>query len=163
MSSTGEVACIGDDYYEAILKAMLSVGYRIPDKNILISSGPMRSKTELLESGRLLIENGYVIYATKGTHDFFKKNNIDATLVYWPDINKDPNALHLLKQKKIDLAINIPKDLTQKELNNDYIIRRAAVDYNIPLITNARLASAFIYAITKYRKEELTIKSWDEY
>ncbi len=163
MASTGEVGCIGDDYYEAILKSMISVGYRIPEKNILISSGPMRSKTELLESGRILIENDYKIYGTKGTCDFFTKNGIPATMVHWPDVNKQPNAFDMLKKKEIDLVINIPKDLSQNELNNDYTIRRAAVDFNIPLITNARLASAFIYAISRYKKEELTVKSWDEY
>ena len=163
MASTGEVGCIGDDYYEAILKSMLSVGYRIPEKNILISSGAMRSKTELLESGRLLIQNDYSIYATPGTHEFFKKNGINTTIVYWPDIDRQPNTFDLLKNKEIDMVINIPKDLTQDELNNDYTIRRAAVDFNIPLITNARLASAFIYAITRYKKEELIVKSWDEY
>jgi carbamoyl-phosphate synthase large subunit len=163
MASTGEVGCIGDDYYEAILKSMISVGYRIPEKNILISSGPMRSKTELLESGRILIENGYTIFGTKGTCDFFTKNGVQATMVHWPDVDEQPNAFDMLKKKEIDLVINIPKDLSQNELNNDYIIRRAAVDFNIPLITNARLASAFIYAISRYKKEELTVKSWDEY
>jgi len=163
MASTGEVACIGDDYYEAILKSMISVGYRIPEKNILISSGPMRSKTELLESGKILIENGYKIFGTKGTCDFYRKNGIHATMVHWPDVDKKPNAYNMLKKKEFDLVINIPKDLSQNELNNDYIIRRAAVDFNIPLITNARLASAFIYAISRYKKEELIVKSWDEY
>ncbi len=163
MASTGEVGCIGDDYYEAILKAMLSVGYKIPKRNVLISSGPMRSKTELLESGKLLIDSGYQIFATKGTHDFYSKNGIESTIVYWPDVKKEPNAYELIRNKKIDLVINIPKDLTQKELYNDYTIRRAAVDFNTPLITNARLASAFIYAITRYKPEDLVVKSWDEY
>lgn len=163
MASTGEVGCIGDDYYEAILKSMLSVGYRIPEKNILISSGDLRSKAELLESGRMLVERGYTLYATKGTHDFFLKNGIETIHVHWPDVNEQPNAYDLLKQRKIDLVINIPKNLSKDELNNDYTIRRAGVDFNIPLITNARLASAFIYAITRYGLEELTVKSWDEY
>jgi carbamoyl-phosphate synthase large subunit len=163
MASTGEVGCIGDDYYEAILKSMLSVGYRIPEKNILISSGDLRSKAELLESGRMLVEQGFTLYATKGTHDFFMKNGIDSTQVNWPDVNKQPNAYDLLKQRKIELVINIPKNLSKDELNNDYTIRRAAVDFNIPLITNARLASAFIYAITRYDLDELVVKSWDEY
>ncbi len=163
MASTGEVGCIGDDYYEAILKAMLSVGYRIPKKNVLISSGPMRSKTELLESGRLLIAHGYKLFTTKGTHDFFKKNGISSSIVHWPDLKKEPNAYDLIKNKKVDLVINIPKDLSQKELYNDYTIRRAAVDFNVPLITNARLASAFIYAITNYKLDDLIVKSWDEY
>jgi carbamoyl-phosphate synthase large subunit len=163
MASTGEVGCLGDDYYEAILKSMLSVGYRIPKKNILISSGPMRSKTELLESARLLLEENYQLFTTKGTHDFFKKNDIPSTQVNWPDIQEDPNAFELIKNKQIDLVINIPKDLSREELDNDYTIRRAAVDFNVPLITNARLASAFIYAITRYKPEDLKVKSWDEY
>ncbi len=163
MASTGEVGCIGDDYYEAILKSMLAVGYRIPKKNILISSGPMRSKTELIQSAHLLIANNFKLYTTKGTHDFFKKNDIKSTMVNWPDIDKAPNAYQLIKEKKIDLVINIPKNLSSEELNNDYIIRRASVDFNVPLITNARLASAFIYAITRYKMSDLSIKSWDEY
>ena len=163
MASTGEVGCMGDDYYEAILKAMLSVGFRIPKKNILISSGPMRSKTELLQSAHYLIEKGYHLYATKGTHDFFLENNIETTMVYWPDVPKEPNAYELIRNKQVDMVINIPKNLSREELNNDYAIRRAAVDFNIPLITNARLASAFIYAITRYRLEDLTIKPWQEY
>ncbi|OFY52127.1 MAG: carbamoyl phosphate synthase large subunit [Bacteroidetes bacterium GWF2_41_31] len=163
MASTGEVGCIGDDYYEAILKSMLAVGYRVPEKNILISSGPMRSKTELLQSAFLLIENGYKLFTTKGTHDFFKKNGIKSTMVNWPDIDQAPNAYQMIKERKIDLVINIPKNLSSEELNNDYTIRRAAVDFNVPLITNARLASAFIYAITKYKMSDLSIKSWDEY
>ncbi len=163
MTSTGEVGCLGDDYYEAILKAMLSVGFRIPEKNILISSGPMRSKTELLQSAQFLIEKGYHLFATKGTHNFFLKNNIQTTLVYWPDVPKAPNAYELIRNKQVDMVINIPKNLSREELNNDYTIRRAAVDFNIPLITNARLASAFIYAITRYKIEDLVIKSWQEY
>lgn len=163
MASTGEVGCIGDDYYEAILKSMLAVGYRIPKKNILISSGPMRSKTELLHSAQLLIESDYKLFTTKGTHEFFKKNGIKSTMVNWPDIDKAPNAYQLIKEKKIDLVINIPKNLSTEELNNDYTIRRASVDFNVPLITNARLASAFIYAITRFKMSDLSIKSWDEY
>jgi len=163
MASTGEVGCIGDDYYEAILKSMLAVGYRIPKKNILISSGPMRSKTELLHSAHLLTEKGYSLYATKGTHDFFRKNGIKSTLVYWPDIDKAPNAYQLIRERKIDLVINIPKNLSSQELNNDYTIRRASVDFNVPLITNARLASAFVYAITRYKMGDLSIRSWEEY
>jgi len=157
------VGCLGDDYYEAILKAMLSVGYKIPKKNVLISSGPMRSKTELLESAHLLIEQDYHLFTTKGTHDFFAKNGIPSTQVNWPDIKKEPNAYELIKNKQIDLVINIPKDLSREELDNDYTIRRAAVDFNVPLITNARLASAFIFAISRYKLEDLTVKSWDEY
>ncbi|MBE0652077.1 MAG: carbamoyl-phosphate synthase (glutamine-hydrolyzing) large subunit [Bacteroidales bacterium] len=163
MASTGEVGCIGDDPYEAVLKSMLSVGYKIPKQNILISSGPTRSKMELVVSAKLLIDKGYKLFATKGTHDFYKKNGIKTTMVHWPDTPNQPNAFDLIKEKKIDLVINIPKNLTSEELNNDYNIRRAAIDFNVPLITNARLASAFIYAISRYKMEDLAIKSWDEY
>lgn len=163
MSSTGEVGCIGENYYEAILKSMISVGHHIPEKNILISSGPARSKVELLNSTKLLIEKGYSIFATSGTAKFFEENNIDVTVLHWPDEEKEPNIMDYLKNKKIDMVINIPKNHTKRELDNGYKIRRAAVDYNIPLITNARLASAFIYAICKVDKADIAIKSWDEY
>ncbi|HJF71727.1 MAG TPA: carbamoyl-phosphate synthase (glutamine-hydrolyzing) large subunit [Butyricimonas virosa] len=163
MASTGEVGCIGENYYEAILKSMLSVGHRIPKKNILISSGPTRSKVELLNSTRMLIEKGYNIYSTAGTAKFFKENGIDTQILYWPDEDKEPNIMEYLHDRKIDLVINIPKNHTKRELDNGYRIRRAAVDYNIPLITNARLASAFIYAICKVDPTEIAIKSWDEY
>ncbi len=163
MSSTGEVGCIGENFYEAILKAMLSVGYTIPKKNILLSTGPMRSKVELINSCRILAEKGYNLFATKGTADFLRLNNIDSTILAWPDEDKKPNTLDYLQNKMIDLVINIPKDLTSDELSNDYSIRRNAVDYNIPLITNARLASAFIIAFCTIKEEEITIKHWDEY
>jgi len=163
ISSTGEVGCIGDNYYEAILKAMLSVGYTIPEKNILLSTGEMRSKVELVNSCRMLIEKGYNLFATHGTHEFLKLNGIDSVDLAWPDEDLKPNVLDYLKAKKIDLVVNIPKDLSSHELSNDYSIRRGAVDYNIPLITNARLASAFIYAICKMSLEDISIKSWDEY
>jgi len=163
MSSTGEVGCIGEDYYEAILKSMLSVGYQIPKKNILLSTGPSRSKTELLNSARLLVEKGYNLFATKGTAKFLEENDLQSTVLYWPDSKQKPNTLDYIKEHKIDLIINIPKNLSQDELYNDYHIRRAAVDHNIPLITNARLASAFIIAFCKYSMEDITIKSWDEY
>ena len=163
MASTGEVGCIGENYYEAILKSMLSVGHRIPKKNMLISSGPTRSKVELLNSTRMLIEKGYNIYSTAGTAKFFKENGIDTQILYWPDEDKEPNIMEYLHDRKIDLVINIPKNHTKRELDNGYRIRRAAVDYNIPLITNARLASAFIYAICKVDPTEIAIKSWDEY
>ena len=163
MVSTGEVGCIGEDFYEAILKAMLSVGYRIPEKGILISSGPTRSKLELINSAKELAAMGYRLYATKGTHLFFEEHDIPTTMLHWPDVNDEPNVLTYLKQKRIDLVINIPKNLSKKELDNDYTIRRLAVDLNIPLITNARLASAFIMAFHKYKLPDLMIKSWDEY
>jgi len=163
MASTGEVGCIGEDYYETLLKSMLSVGYTYPKKSILISSGPPEDKATLLEPARMLVQKGYVIYATKGTQEFFSKNGIDATVLYWPDEEKKPNTLDYLKEKKIDLVINIPKNLSPDELYNDYQIRRNAVDLNIPLITNSRLAKAFIIAICKFSLDDLPIKSWDEY
>jgi carbamoyl-phosphate synthase large subunit len=163
MASTGEVGCIGDNFYEAILKSMLSVGYRIPKKNILLSTGPMRSKVELVNSCRLLKEKGYNLFATFGTHNFLKMNGIESTPLHWPDENKQPNTLEYLKSRIIDLVINIPKDLSKTELSNDYMIRRSAVDFNIPLITNARLASSFILAFCKMDIDEISIKSWDEY
>jgi len=163
MVSTGEVGCIGDDYYEAILTAMLSVGYTIPKKNILLSTGPARSKAELIESARMLTEMGFELYATRGTHNFFAQNDIPTTMVYWPDEQDKPNVLDLFRGHKIELVINIPKDLSKTELDNDYTIRRSAIDFNIPLITNARLASAFITAFCRTKIEDITIRSWDEY
>jgi len=164
MSSTGEVGCIGENYYEAILKAMLSVGYTIPKKNILISSGPSRSKVELLNSARMLHERGYNLFATEGTHKYLAENGVPNTLLHWPDEeDRHPNTLEYLREKKIDLVINIPKNFTRRELRNGYNIRRSAIDFNIPLITNSRVASAFVYAICKYSPETLSIKSWEEY
>jgi carbamoyl-phosphate synthase large subunit len=164
MSSTGEVGCIGENYYEAIIKSMLSVGYSFPEKNILISSGPSRGKLELLNSARLLKENGFNIFATEGTHRYFQDNGVKNTLLYWPDEeDKTPNTIDFIKERKIDMVINIPKNHTPRELENGYKIRRSSIDYNIPLITNARVASAFIYGICKYDIEDITIKSWDEY
>jgi len=164
MSSTGEVGCIGENFYEAVLKSMLSVGYTIPKKNILISSGETRSKIELLQSAKMLSERGYNLYATGGTAQFLADNGISSTRLFWPDeTDKHPNTLEYIKEKKIDLVINIPKDHTQREITNGYTIRRSAIDYSIPLITNARVASAFIYAICNYSIEDLSIKSWDEY
>ncbi|MFW5656655.1 MAG: carbamoyl-phosphate synthase (glutamine-hydrolyzing) large subunit [Bacteroidota bacterium] len=163
MASTGEVGCIGDTYYEAILKAMLSVGYRLPKKNILLSTGPMRSKVELVNSCRMLAEKGYNLFATPGTAQFLQMNGIEATVLYWPDQDQTPNTLDYLKNKIIDLVVNIPKDLSAGELTNDYLIRRNAVDFNIPLITNARLASAFLVGICKLDIEDIAIKSWNEY
>jgi carbamoyl-phosphate synthase large subunit len=163
MSSTGEVGCIGDDFYEAVLKAMLSVGYTIPKKNILLSTGPMRSKVELLNSCRLLAEKGYNLFGTQGTAQFLQMNGIECTVLAWPGEDKKPNTLDYLRGKLIDLVINIPKDLTSTELSNDYTIRRSAVDFNIPLITNGRLASAFLTGICKLSIEDIQAKSWDEY
>ncbi len=163
MSSTGEVGCIGDDYYDAVLKAMLSVGYKIPKGNIMISSGPARDKLELLKSAQVLVNNGLNLFATKGTHEFLAANGIESIRLFWPDEGEKPNVLDYIRNKQFDLVINIPKNLTQGELANDYTIRRSAIDYNIPLITNARLASAFIYAFTRIKSEDISIKSWNEY
>ena len=142
---------------------MLSVGYTIPKKNILLSTGPARSKVELINSARALQKKGYRLFATRGTERFLASNGIRAKALAWPDQNKKPNTLDYLREGKIDLVINIPKDLSKTELSNDYTIRRSAVDYNIPLITNARLASAFILAFCRLKTEDIAIKSWDEY
>ncbi len=163
MSSTGEVGCIGDDYYDALLKSMISVGYKIPRKNILLSTGPVESKAELLDSIKLLIKNGYKLFATRGTYKFLKENNVESELLYWPDENKTPNTIEYLQKRKIDLVINIPKNHTKNELDNDYTIRRSAIDFNIPLITNSRLAQAFITAFCTKDINDISIKSWNEY
>jgi carbamoyl-phosphate synthase large subunit len=164
MASTGEVGCIGENYYEAVLKSMLSVGYNFPEKNILISSGPSRGKIELLNSAQMLKEKGFNIFATEGTHKFFRDNGVPNTLLHWPDEeDQAPNTIDFIKEKKIDLVINIPKNHTIRELRNGYKIRRNSIDYNIPLITNARVASAFIYGICKYEIDDISIKSWEEY
>jgi carbamoyl-phosphate synthase large subunit len=163
MASTGEVGCIGDDYYETLLKSMLSVGYRIPKKNILMSTGTMRDKVEMLGPARLLVEKGYKIFGTRGTAKFLVENGVEATPLAWPDEDLHPNVLDYLKNRQIDMVVNIPKNLSKNELHNDYTIRRSAVDFNIPLITNARLASAFLTGICKNSLEDIKIKSWDEY
>jgi carbamoyl-phosphate synthase large subunit len=163
MSSTGEVGCIGEGFYEAILKAMFSVGYRVPKKSILLSTGPARSKVELINSARALVERGHKLYATRGTQQFLKNAGVEAEVAYWPDEEKSPNTIELIRTREVDLVVNIPKDLSEGELNNDYSIRRSAVDFNVPLITNARLASAFILAFCRLKEEDLAIKSWEEY
>ncbi len=163
MASTGEVGCIGDSFHEALLKAMYSVGYRMPVKAVLISSGPAKSKADLLEAVRLLGQRGYKLYATRGTQLFLANAGVTATVAHWPDETAEPNTVGLIRERLVDLVINIPKDLSASELYNDYQIRRSAVDYNIPLITNARLASAFIHAFCGVTEEEIEIKAWDEY
>ena len=163
MASTGEVGCLGEDSRTALLKSMLSVGQRIPAKNILLSTGAAKQKAEMLEAAKLLVKHGYHLYATGGTSRYLTENGIDNTLVYWPSEEGTPRALDMLHEKKIDMVVNVPKDLTVSELDNGYKIRRAAIDLNIPLITNARLASAFIYAFCTVKPEELEIKSWQEY
>ena len=163
MASTGEVGCLGEDTQCAILKAMLSVGYRIPQKNILLSTGDAKQKADMLSAARLLQQKGYSLFATGGTSRYLSENGIDNTLVYWPDEKQEPQALGLLHRKEIDMVVNIPKDLSVGELDNGYQIRRAAVDLNIPLLTNARLASAFISAFCSLSVDDLIIKSWAEY
>jgi carbamoyl-phosphate synthase large subunit len=163
MSSTGEVGCIGEGFYEAILKAMFSVGYRVPKKSILLSTGPARSKVELLNSAKALRDRGHKLYATRGTQQFLRNAGVEAHVAYWPDEKESPNTIELIRSREVDLVVNIPKDLSDTELNNDYSIRRSAVDYNVPLITNARLASAFILAFCRMSEDDLVIKSWDEY
>jgi carbamoyl-phosphate synthase large subunit len=142
---------------------MLSVGMTIPQKNVLISSGTIKSKVELLDSARSLQQKGYVIYATGGSHQFLTDNGIPSIRAYQPTEEGKPNALHLIHEKQVDLVVNIPKNLTQEELNNGYLVRRNAIDFNIPLFTNARLASAFIQAFCEINMNDIPIKSWDEY
>ena len=164
MSSTGEVGCLGDDTNTALLKSMLSVGHRIPKKNILLSTGGAKQKVAMLDAAKMLIENGYNLYATGGTSKFLNENGIKNTLVLWPSEEGDePKALDLLHDHTIDMVVNIPKNLTSSELTNGYKIRRAAIDLNVPLITNARLASAFIYAFCTTKLEDIDIKAWGEY
>ena len=164
MASTGEVGCLGDDTNQALLKSMLSVGYRIPKHTVLLSTGGAKQKAEMLDSAKTLIRYGYKLYATGGTSKYLSDNGIDNIRVFWPsDEGKEPQALTLLHEKKIDMVVNIPKDLTPRELTNGYKIRRAAIDLNIPLITNSRLASAFIQSFCVLKLDDIDIKSWAEY
>ncbi|MDR0962324.1 MAG: carbamoyl-phosphate synthase (glutamine-hydrolyzing) large subunit [Mediterranea sp.] len=164
MASTGEVGCIGSDTSSAVLKAMLSVGYRIPEKNILLSTGTLKQKVDMLPAARLLAEKGYNLFATGGTSTFLTDNGVPNTRVYWPsEPETQPQALDMLHGKQIDMVVNIPKNLTAGELSNGYKIRRAAIDLNIPLLTNARLASAFIQAFCTMTPDDLAIKAWEEY
>ena len=164
MSSTGEVGCLGDDTNQALLKAMLSVGHRIPKHTVLLSTGGAKQKAELLDTARTLTKHGYELYATGGTSKYLTDNGVANTMVYWPsDEGKEPQALTLMHDRKIDMVVNIPKDLTQHELTNGYKIRRTAIDLNIPLITNSRLASAFVHAFCTLSLDDVDIKSWSEY
>lgn len=164
MASTGEVGCLGDDTNTALLKSMLSVGQRIPEKNILLSTGGPKQKAETLDAARQLVKNGYKIFATVGSSKFLTENGVENTMVYWPsDADKHPQALDMLHRHEIDLVVNIPKDLTVSELSNGYKIRRAAIDLNVPLITNSRLASAFINAFCRVKLDDIDIKAWNEY
>lgn len=164
MASTGEVGCIGDDVSEAVLKSMLSVGLRIPEKNILLSTGTPKQKVAMLDAAKMLASKGYNLFATGGTHRFLEENGISSTRVYWPsEEDMEPQALTMLHERKIDMVVNIPRDLSAGELNNGYKIRRAAIDLNVPLITNARLASAFIEAFCTLGMDDIQIRSWQEY
>lgn len=164
MASTGEVGCLGDDTNTALLKSMLSVGHKIPKKNILLSTGGAKQKATMLDAARQLVRNGYSLFATEGTSKYLTENGVDNTMVFWPsDSDKTPQALDMLHKHEIDMVVNIPKDLTVSELSNGYKIRRAAIDLNVPLITNSRLASAFINAFCRVKLDDIDIKSWSEY
>ena len=164
MSSTGEVGCLGKDFDEALLNAMISVGHDIPRKGVLVSSGDVRGKVDMLEACRLLDENGYPIYATAGTAAFLNQNGIKAIPTSWPDeAGEGVDVLELISDHKIDLVINIPKNHTRRELTNGYRIRRWAIDHNIPLLTNARLASAYVKAFINKPADQIGITPWKEY
>jgi len=163
MASTGEVACIGDNFEEAFLKALLSVGYDFPEKNILLSTGPFESKARFLPEAKRLRDLGFNLHATRGTADYLQYNGIESTVLYWPLQKREPNILSFIEERKLDLIINIPKSIEEEELTNDYIIRRKSVDFNIPIITNLEFAERFIDAISKLKLNELAVKSWDEY
>ncbi len=163
MASTGEVACLGDDFNEAFLKSVLSIGFKIPEKGIMLSTGTPKDKAELLDDITKLYQTGIKFYATKGTAEFLAKYGIESEIVYWPDEKEEPNVITYLNAGKIDLVINIPKSSEKEELDNDYTIRRKAVDLNVNLITNVQIAKRFIKAIRRYKRDELLVKSWDEY
>jgi carbamoyl-phosphate synthase large subunit len=163
MASTGEVGCLGDDFEEAFLKALLSVGFKLPIRNVLLSTGPIEGKAAFLESARTLREMGVNLYATHGTTAFLRANGIEATELYWPNEPQSPNTLEVLSARAVDLVINIPKNTGEEELVNDYLIRRKAADFGIPLITNIQLAQRFVEAFSRKRLSELQIKSWQEY
>jgi carbamoyl-phosphate synthase large subunit len=172
MSSTGEVGCLGDDLYEALLNALIATGYRLPLPNkpgdeklhgVLISSGGVKGKVDLLEPARELVKNGYAIFATAGTAKFFHENNVPCTAVGWPDEEGDNNVMDMISDHRFDLIINVPKNHTKRELTNGYRIRRGAIDHNIPLMTNVRLAKVFIEAFCTLKLDNIKIKSWQEY
>ena len=164
MASTGEVGCLGVDSSEALMKALISVGQRIPRRTVLLSTGGPKSKSAMLDAAHLLNNKGYTIYATGGTHKYLSENGIPTIRAYWPsETDQHPQAEQLLHDHKIDLVVNIPKNYSSSELSNGYRIRRAATDLNIPLLTNARLASAFIEAFTTHPLDDIEIKAWDEY
>jgi carbamoyl-phosphate synthase large subunit len=163
MTSTGEVACLGDDFNEAFLKSLISVGFRLPRKNIFISAGQLDTRVGFLPSMKILQDLNFHFFATPATADFMKKNRIPVKVLHWPQDNKEPNARSYLSEGQIDLVINLPENMEREELDNDYLIRRKAVDMNIPLITNLQLAKRFVEALSRTNPDELKIKSWDEY
>jgi len=163
MASTGEVACLGDSFNEAFLKSLLSVGFRLPKKSILLSTGPIESKADFLDSLRKLVEMDVTLYATRGTARFMEDNGIHAEVLFWPLEKEEPNTLNYIADQKVDLIINIPKNIEKEELDNDYLIRRKAVDFNVPLITNLQLAKRFVDALYRSSMDDLKIKSWDDY
>jgi len=163
MASTGEVACLGDDFEEAFLKSLLAVGYRLPITSVLLSTGPIESKAEFLGSARVLADMGITLYATGGTCRFLEANGVNSIHLHWPLSGKSPSTVEYITQGKIDLVINIPKNYQEQELTNDYIIRRTAVDYNVPVITNMQLARRFVEALARKSPEQLQVKSWREY
>jgi len=163
MSSTGEVGCMGDDLNEAMLNALIATGYRLPKKSVLISSGGVKGKVALLEPARSLVKNGYDIYATAGTAKFFQENGVSATTVAWPDEGGNNNVMDMIAEHRFDLIINVPKNHSSRELTNGYLILRGAIAHNIPLMTNVRLAKAFIEAFCALKQEDIKVKSWQEY
>jgi carbamoyl-phosphate synthase large subunit len=163
MSSTGEVGCLGDDLNEAMLNALIATGYRLPKKSVLISSGDAKGKVSLLEPAQQLVKKGYQVYATPGTAKFFNENGVAATAVSWPDEEGENKVMDMIANHEFDLIVNVPKNHTKRELTNGYRIRRGAIDHNIPLMTNVRLAKAFIEAFTAMSEDDIKIKSWQEY
>ena len=163
MASTGEVGCIGEDFEDAFLKALLSVGFRLPLKRVLLSTGPVEEKAAFLSSARSLAASGTEFFATRGTADFMANSGLEVTSVHWPLESESPNALALIRSGDLDLVINIPKDATEQELSNDFMIRRAAVDHGVPLITNIQLAQRFAQAACEKSLDSLEIRSWNEY
>jgi len=163
MSSTGEVGCIGEDFDDAFLKSLISVGFRLPIRRVLLSTGPLEYKAAFLESTRLLSRAGVEFYGTRGTASFMAEAGVSVTPVHWPLEGQSPNAVELLRDRKVDLVVNIPKDASDEELRNDYMIRRAAVDHGIPLITNLQLAQRLAHALSQKSLESLEVRSWEEY
>jgi carbamoyl-phosphate synthase large subunit len=163
MASTGEVGCLGQDFEEAFLKAMLSVGFRLPVKRALLSTGPIEDKAAFLEGARTLAQMGVALYATEGSARFLAEHGVSATVLHWPDDVRSPNVLEYLRARKLDLVINIPKNTGEQELANDYLIRRKAADFGIPLITNIQLAQRLVEALSKKSAADLEIRSWQEY